>query len=103
MLGSVCSEHAVLQTGSAYIVGQLTARHEPLPVGQVTNESAIAIAGFCPCSEAKQILTGSAEAVSPTCPTNCLAMLMPVLESEVRTKLLALVYVGLAPTNSTSE
>lgn len=31
---------------------------------------------------------------------NCLAMLMPVLASEVRTKLLALVNVGLAPTNS---
>lgn len=30
-------------------------------------------------------------------------MLIPVLESEVRTRLLALVYVGLAPMKSTPE
>ena len=39
----------------------------------------------------------------PTWATNCLAMLTPVLESEVSTRLLALGYVVLAPTNSTCE
>ena len=34
---------------------------------------------------------------------NCLAMLTPVLASEVSTRLLALAKVGLAPTNSVFE